>query len=180
MRLRLATPLALLALAVPVAGCGEDEKDQYIDDFKPLNDKLLDVGRDLGVAVQGADDQSDAALAKQFAGLATRLEGVKKEIAALDTPADLKDEAAALDKNLDATVEDLEDISEAAGNEQRPGRGGRDRPAGHRCPAGEHGAEQAGEGHRGRRRRELAELLLHRPHLVVQGLLRACPGARPA
>ena len=67
MRLRLATPLALLALAVPVAGCGENEKDQYIDDFKPLNDKLLDVGRDLGVAVQGADDQSDDALAKQFA-----------------------------------------------------------------------------------------------------------------
>ena len=121
MRLRLATPLALLALAVPVAACGEDEKDQYIDDFKPLNDKLLDVGRDLGVAVQGADDQSDAALAKQFSGLATRLEGVKKEIAALDTPADLKDEAAALDKNLDATVGDLENISEAAGKNNAQG-----------------------------------------------------------
>ena len=114
MRLRLATPLALLVLAVPIAACGESEKDKYIDDFKPLDDKLLDVGGELGAAVGGADSQSDAALAKQFGALATRLEGVNKDIAALDTPSDLEDEAKALNDRIDATVGDLEAIEKAA------------------------------------------------------------------
>ena len=110
MRLRLATPLALLALA----GCGQSEKDKYIDDFKPLNDKLLNLGRDLGTAVQKADRQSDAALSKQFGALATRLEGVNKDIAALDTPSDLQDEAKTLNDKIDAAVGDLEAIEKAA------------------------------------------------------------------
>ena len=114
MRLRLATPLALLALAAPLAGCGESEKDKYIDDFKPLNDKLLDVGGELGAAVGGADSQSDAALAKQFGALATRLDGLNNDIAALDTPSDLEDEAKALNDRIDATVGDLEAIEKAA------------------------------------------------------------------
>lgn len=114
MRPRLVTPLALLALAMPLAACGESEKDKYIDDFKPLNDKLLDVGGELGTAVGGADSQSDTALAKQFGALATRLEGVNKDIAALDTPSDLEDEAKALNDRIDATVGDLEAIEKAA------------------------------------------------------------------
>ena len=114
MRLRLALPLALLALA----GCGKSEKDKYIDEFKPLNDKLLDVGRDLGAAVQGADSQSDAALAKQFGALARRLDGVNREIAGLDTPSDLEDEARELNGRIDDTVRDLKDIEKAARSEE--------------------------------------------------------------
>jgi hypothetical protein len=114
MRLRLATPLALLALAMPLAACGESEKDKYIDDFKPLNDRLLDLGGELGAAVGGADAASDAALAKQFEGLAKRLDRVNKEIADLDTPSDLKDEAKELNGRIDDAVGDLEDIGKAA------------------------------------------------------------------
>ena len=114
MRLRFAIPLALLALAAPLAACGESEKDKYIDDFKPLNDKLLDLGSELGGAVGGADSQSDAALAKQFGGLARRLEGVNEEIADLDTPSDLEDEAKTLNDKIDAAVGDLEEIEKAA------------------------------------------------------------------
>jgi predicted nucleic acid-binding Zn-ribbon protein len=110
MRARLALPLALMALA----GCGESEKDKYIDDFKPLNDKLLDVGRDLGAAVGAAETQNDAALAKQFGALAKRLEGVNEEIADLDTPSDLEDEAKDLKGSIDETVGTLEAIEKAA------------------------------------------------------------------
>ena len=60
------------------------------------------------------ESKSDAALAKQFSALATRLESLNDEIAALDTPADLKDESKALNKALDATAGDVEDIAEAA------------------------------------------------------------------
>ena len=114
MRLRLATPLALLVLAVPIAACGESEKDKYIDDFKPLNDELLTVGRDLGTAVDGADKKSDAALAKEFSGLVTRLKDVNQDIGDLDTPAELEDEALTLNVRLDATIADMENIAKAA------------------------------------------------------------------
>ena len=114
MRLRLVTPLALLALAVPLAACGESEKDKYIDDFKPLNDRLLALGRDLGTAVDGADKKSDTALATEFSALAGRLKEVNTGIADLDTPAELEDEALALNVRLDATITDIENIAKAA------------------------------------------------------------------
>jgi hypothetical protein len=107
--------LALLALALPVAACGESETDKYVDDFKPLNDRLLKIGRELGDALEAADSQSDAALEKRFSALAKQLEDVNGEIAALDTPADLQDEAKGLNKALDAATLDVEDIAKAAG-----------------------------------------------------------------
>jgi len=114
MRPRLGTLLALLALATPLAACGESEKDKYIDDFKPLNDKLLAVGQDLGTAVDGAGKKSDAALATEFDALATRLEEVNNDIADLDTPPELEDEASALNTRIEATIGDIEDIAKAA------------------------------------------------------------------
>ena len=111
---RFATPLVLLAVAVPLAACGESETDKYVDEYKPLNDKLLKIGSDLGTAIDGVESKSDAALAKQFTALASRLEDVNKEIAALDTPADLKDESKALNEALETTTGDVEDIAEAA------------------------------------------------------------------
>jgi len=111
---RLTILLAVLALSVSLAACGESETDKYVDDYKPLNDKLLAIGSDLGNAVDDVESKSDATLAKQFSGLATRLETLNDEIAALDTPADLKDESKALNEALDATAGDVEDIAEAA------------------------------------------------------------------
>jgi hypothetical protein len=110
MRTRLALALALLALA----GCGESETDKYVDEYSPLNDKLLKVGSDLGTTIEGADSKSDRALAKQLSALAARLDGVNKEIAALDTPAELKDEAKTLNKSLEKTTGDVEDFAGAA------------------------------------------------------------------
>ena len=111
---RLAILLAVLTLAVSLAACGESETDKYVDDYKPLNDKLLAIGSDLGNAVDDVESKSDAALAKQFSALATRLESLNDEIAALDTPAELKDEAKALNEALDSTTGDVKDIAKAA------------------------------------------------------------------
>lgn len=116
MRVRLATPLALLVLALPLAACGESETDKYVDDYKPLNDKLLEVVSDVGRATEGFESKSDAALEKQFTALSARLEDVNKEIAALDTPADLQDEAKALNDKLTAMTGDVEDLANAAGD----------------------------------------------------------------
>jgi hypothetical protein len=113
-RLGLAIPLAVLALSAPLGGCGQSEKDKYIDAYKPVNDRLLKVGTDIGTAVQTASTASDAGLATKFDGLAARLARVKKDVDGLVTPTELKDESKALSGTLAATETDLRDISTAA------------------------------------------------------------------
>lgn len=112
MRLRLVTLLALLALAL--IGCGQSEKEKYVDAYKPLNDRLLSVGEDLGAALQAADSKRDEAVAAQFAALARRLEVVRKDVAAVETPADLRDESKALNDALTDAIADIEDIASAS------------------------------------------------------------------
>lgn len=115
MRSRSVLPLILIVLAaVAVAGCGEDEKDKFIDDYKPLNDRLLAVGRDLEKELAGAEDESNKELSRQFAGLALRLEAISKQLRALDTPDDLRDESDVLALRIDDTTKNLNDISGAA------------------------------------------------------------------
>lgn len=114
MRRRLVLPVILALLAAAAAGCGQSAKDKYIGDYKPLNDQLLKVGQELGRGVAGADKKSDAALARQFSGIAKDLASVNAKIKDLDTPAELKDESATLAKRIDATVKNVEDISKAA------------------------------------------------------------------
>jgi len=107
--------LALLALALALAACGESETDKFVDDYTPLNDRLLKIGAELGDALEAVESQSDAALEKRFSALAKQLEDVNGEISALDTPADLQDEAKGLNTALDAATGDVEDIAKAAG-----------------------------------------------------------------
>lgn len=112
MRLRLATLFALLALVL--TACGQSEKEKYVDAYKPLNDRLLSVGEDLGAALQAADSKRDEAVAAQFAALARRLEVVRKDVAAVETPADLRDESKALNDALTDAIADIEDIAGAS------------------------------------------------------------------
>jgi uncharacterized protein Yka (UPF0111/DUF47 family) len=79
-----------------------------------VNDRLLEVGRDLSAAVARAENASDAELARQLDRLARALGSVKREIEGLDTPADLGDESAALTRQIDSAADDLEAISRAA------------------------------------------------------------------
>jgi hypothetical protein len=115
MRRAIATTLSVTALfAMPVAGCGQSDKDKYIDDYKPLNDKLLKLGTSLGAAVNGASKESNTALSAKFAKLSGQFTTLSKDITALDTPSDLKDESKALTDSLDSTQKDVDAISKAA------------------------------------------------------------------
>lgn len=117
---RLAVLLPLALVAVLAAGCGESDKDKYIDDYKPLNNELIEIGQKLNRAVQNADTQTDAQLAATFERLGDELQQVGDDIADLDTPDDLKDESDRLTRRIDAAVGDINDISKAAAthNEQ--------------------------------------------------------------
>ena len=105
---------ALAVAAVSVSGCGESDKDKYVDDYKPLNDRLLKVGERIGDGTLRARRQTNERLARDFGGYAADLEDVRKDIARLDTPDDLKDESSALTRSIDDVVDDLRKISGAA------------------------------------------------------------------
>lgn len=116
MRRRSALPLALLIALAAFAspGCGEDEKDKFVEDYRPLNDRLLQVGKDLGKGLQTAEGKSNKALSEQFAAFALRLDAINKGIRALDTPDDLRDERDVLALRINDTIKNLQDISGAA------------------------------------------------------------------
>lgn len=96
------------------SGCGGSEKDRYIDDYDPLNDRLLRIGESVGRATLEAGQQSNAKLTTRFGKYASDLDDVNKDIAALDTPSDLEDESEALTESIDVVIRDLEKISAAA------------------------------------------------------------------
>lgn len=122
MRRRSLPLLAVLVLAAgAVAGCGEDEKDKFVDDYRPLNDRLLQVGKDLAKGLGRAEGKSNKALSLEFARFALRLREINKDLRGLDTPGDLKDESDILALRIDDTIKNLEDISGAAGNNDPQG-----------------------------------------------------------
>jgi hypothetical protein len=104
--------LAMLALAA--AGCGESEKDRYIEDYRPLNQRLLEIGERIGRAPLEAGDESNAKLAQRFNRYGDELDRVNRDIEALDTPDDLVDESKALNRAVGTVIVDLENVATAA------------------------------------------------------------------
>lgn len=105
---------ALSAGALAASGCGESEEERYVDDYSSLNDRLLTLGRAIGTAPLDAGQESNAKLATRFGRYASGLDDLNGEIAALDTPGDLRDEATALTGSIAVVVKDLKRISAAA------------------------------------------------------------------
>ena len=105
---------ALAASALVGAGCGESEKDEFIDAYNPLNERLLKIGRSVGGAPLEAGTESNAKLAQRFNRYADDLDKVNRDLAALDTPADLKDESKALTRAIGVVIVDLENVATAA------------------------------------------------------------------
>ena len=113
---RLVVSLALAAGLV-AAGCGESEEDKFVEAYRPLNDRLLKFNRDLSASLRGAEGKTNKQLSEQFAAFALRLQALNKGVRALETPEDLEDERRGLATEADATVENLREISGAAGND---------------------------------------------------------------
>lgn len=116
---RLAVPL--VALAAFAGGCGGSDKEEYRASYRPLNDRLLEIGRDIPRALAGAAGKTNKQLSEQFAGFALRLQAVNREIRRLDPPEELEDESQTLTARIDDTVKDLEALSGATGEGDRGG-----------------------------------------------------------
>ena len=88
--MRRASIATILVLALLGAGCGESKEEKFKKGFKPLNGKIVSLGREVGAGVSAASEKDDRQIARQFGGFATRLDDLTEEVEDLDPPDDRK------------------------------------------------------------------------------------------
>jgi hypothetical protein len=110
----IAVCLAALTVALPAAGCGGDDSDQFREDYNAAVDKLSRINSDIGSAAGGAAGQSNDAIAKEFDKIANTAEQTRSDLADLDPPDDAKEEFDALLSSLEQGVDDLRAVAKAA------------------------------------------------------------------
>jgi uncharacterized phage infection (PIP) family protein YhgE len=106
--------LAALTVALPAAGCGGDDSDQFREDYNAAVDKLSRINSDIGSAAGGAAGQSNDAIAKEFDKIADTAEQTRSDLAELDPPDDAKEEFDRLLSSLEKGVGDLRAVASAA------------------------------------------------------------------
>jgi ABC-type transporter Mla subunit MlaD len=106
--------LAALAVALPGAGCGGDDSDQFREDYNAAVEKLSRINSDIGSATGGAAGQSNDAIAKEFDKIADTAEQTRSDLADLDPPDDAKEEFDTLLSSLGQGVDDLRAVASAA------------------------------------------------------------------
>ncbi len=120
-------PTAVALLCFVVAGCGSSSKSTasnptaafragYLAQRGPLNQ----TGTAIGQAVDGASHESNAQLASEFAGLATRLHGQLVKLSKLTPPASLSSAFRAALAAANKVDADLRAISAAASGNSEP------------------------------------------------------------
>jgi hypothetical protein len=106
-------------LAMLLAGCGGGDEDNKPDDAKfktaalVTTNQISQIGQDLGATLRRARRSSDAALAKQFSGLASRTRASVAKLKALHPPDSARQEVAALTAALSTGADDLAAITSA-------------------------------------------------------------------
>lgn len=91
--------LVLLCTCLALAGCSlESKKNRYAEDYRPLNDQVVQVNERLVTTLN--TPSSPGKLAAELRPLSGRLARLSREVAALDTPEDLREESEALSRSL--------------------------------------------------------------------------------
>jgi hypothetical protein len=111
---RPAAGLAVLLAALVVAGCGESAEEKYRDDFAPLNDGIVALGKQVGATITEAGRRSDAQLADAFGDYARELGDLQQRVEGLDPPENLADGQSNLVAAMGDVQGSLARIGEAA------------------------------------------------------------------
>jgi hypothetical protein len=106
--------LALSAASLGIAACGESEEETYSKEFRPLNDRIVEIGRDVDAGVSDASGKSDAQLEQEFGRLAGRTGAVRTDVNELEPPDDLANDNQDLVEALGDAREALSEIEQAA------------------------------------------------------------------
>ena len=101
---RVTAALAVLGACLLAAGCStQSTKDRYIADYQPLNDRLVKVNEDLVEAINTASTASPGRFARELTPLSGEMTTLSRQIRALDTPEDLREESGSLSRRLRRT-----------------------------------------------------------------------------
>jgi hypothetical protein len=104
----------LLAATFLVVGCGGSDSKTFRGDFRPLNARIVKLGRDVSASVTGASGKSDRQIEQAFGALATRTGTLRKQVDALDPPDNLKADRQDLADSMGDARDALGQISSAA------------------------------------------------------------------
>jgi len=110
-------PVLPVVAVLALAGCGGSSgptTSSFKAAFKVQKAKLKTLGNEIGAAVEGASSQTDAALVKQFEGLASRTTQEAGAIGQLSAPSKFKTELASLQSSLTQVAGTLREIEAAA------------------------------------------------------------------
>jgi methyl-accepting chemotaxis protein len=112
--------IASTAAALALGACGGDgSEDEYKDDFRPFNERLVGLGQQVGDTIEGAGESTDQQLADDFDDFAQQLGDLRGELEDLDPPDDLDEEHDELVEVMGEVRGSVEDIAKAA-DEQDP------------------------------------------------------------
>jgi hypothetical protein len=103
-----------LAAVLLVAGCGEDKSKTFTKDFRPINARIVVLGRDVGSAVTGASGKSDRQIQTSFAALGKRITGLRKQVNGLDPPGKWENDRNDLSEAMNDAGKALNAIAAAA------------------------------------------------------------------
>lgn len=110
------TGVAFAAAALAITACGGEDNTEFIDASKKVTADISAIGQDIGETVSTANQQTDAALEKEFTTLADRAGKAVTELGDLDAPEDdITKTVDALSSALTKGQKDLENIATAAG-----------------------------------------------------------------
>ena len=104
----------ILAFAIPVAACGEDDANQFREDYNAAVDRLSKINNDIGAATGGASGQTNKEIAAEFEQIADTAEQTRTDLSELTPPEDAQDEFDRLLAALQDGVADLRAVAKAA------------------------------------------------------------------
>jgi hypothetical protein len=114
-RTRLAAMLSLACLASgTVIACGEDENNDFKEDYNAAVKPLSELNADIGSSITGAAGKSNDAIAKEFQRLATKAQQTRDNLAELEPPEDAKGSFDELLSSLQQGTDDLRAVATAA------------------------------------------------------------------
>jgi hypothetical protein len=105
--------IAVLALALGAAGCGDDS-EEFKDDYDAAVEPLSALGDNVAATLTGADAYSDRELATRLDGFADRFQRARRNLSQLDPPDDVRDQFDELLALLKEGIADLRNVARAA------------------------------------------------------------------
>jgi hypothetical protein len=108
--------LPAVALAIAVAGCGDDGKNDFIDGYNAATQPLTQLMTDLGSASSPTGAAGEEQAQRSLTKLADGLEDVEGELGALEPPSDAKDEYDRMLAALDANTAQVRTMAKAIGS----------------------------------------------------------------